>query len=157
MIGSIVKSLCYPMFILTYFERSLWLHSKATEKKQSYKPWCELQITIWCNSAKTSISKTMSWQERLDDNQDSMVVCNIPESYTNASNYTLLGRTTKLLRSSFTHRLYVHKYNLEIFRHTFGFSGISIWKSLTYEIQNSTSIQNVKRQYLRLTHPSLCY
>ena len=35
----------------------------------------------------------MSWQERLDDNQDSMVVCNIPESFTNASNYALLERT----------------------------------------------------------------
>ena len=34
--------------------------------------------------------------------------------------------------------------NMEIFRHTFVFSGSSIWNYLTYEIQNSTSIQQFK-------------
>ena len=48
---------------------------------------------------------------------------------------------TKMLRSSSTYQLYVAKPNLEIFSNTFVFSDSSIWNSLTYEIQNSTSIQ----------------
>ena len=50
---------------------------------------------------------------------------------------------TTLLRSSSTYQLYVPKHNLYFAKPSF-FSGSSIWNSLTYEIQNPTSIQQFK-------------
>ena len=54
----------------------VWLSIKAIDKKQSHKQWCELQTPLWWNSAKTynkDILFISDFQERLDDNQESMV------------------------------------------------------------------------------------
>ena len=60
----------------------------------------------------------------------------------------------RLLRSSTPFQLYTPKPNLEIYRNTFIFSGSSIWNSLPSYIQNSTSVQHFKSQYLRWMNQS---
>ena len=61
---------------------------------------------------------------------------------------------SRLLRSSSTYQLYSPKPNTELFRHTFVFSGTSIWNSIPLYIKNSTSIQHFKTLYLRWVKPS---
>ena len=56
------------------------LSIRAIDKKQSHKPWCELQTPLWWNSAKTynnNIWCISDFQERLDDNQESVVTLSI--------------------------------------------------------------------------------
>ena len=54
------------------------LSIKVTDNKQSNKPWLEVQIPLWYNSAKTYIPTKYIWSnsdfiEKLDDNQENMV------------------------------------------------------------------------------------
>ena len=61
---------------------------------------------------------------------------------------------SRLLHSSTTYQLYSPQPNSELFRHTFVFSGTSIWNSIPHYIQNSSSVQQFKSLYLRFVKPS---
>ena len=54
------------------------LSIKVDDNKHSYKTWCEVQIPLWCKSAKTRISTKMTselnFQESLDDLDDTKMV-----------------------------------------------------------------------------------
>ena len=54
---------------------------------------------------------------------------------------------SRLLRSSSTYHLYTHRPRHEIFRHSFTFSGASVWNPLPVNIQNA--VKPFKSLYLR--------